>query len=179
MADFKTRIDDLTNFSSTDDIAISDWLNEGYRELVNIFPANLKELCYSSLEFTSRPEGMELESLTTSKLGAVFAHNLECREITPRHKYKAANSNSYFYATSSDPVYYIEGSKLNVLPYDSPSTYYYIASPSITVTSESVDNFPDEAEYLLVYYASIKALINLLFSSAITLPPYIYQRSFH
>ena len=39
MADFKTRIDDLTNFSSTDDIAISDWLNEGYRELVNIFPA--------------------------------------------------------------------------------------------------------------------------------------------
>ena len=162
MADFKTRVGDLTNFGATDDTALADWLNEGYRELVNIFPPNLKELCYSNLQFTSTPEGTEVESISTSKIGTVFAHNLECRQIPPKHKFKAANSSSFFYATSSDPVYYIEGSKLNVLPYDSPVTYYYIASPAIAVADSSVDNFPDEAEYLLAYYASIKALQRLM-----------------
>jgi len=162
VANFKTRISDLTNFASTDDTAVADWLNEGYRELVNTFPPNLKELCYSNLKFTSTPEGTEIESISTSKIGTVFAHDLECRQIHPKHKYKSANSSSYFYATSSDPVYYIEGSKLNVLPYDSPVTYYYVAAPSIAETDSSVDNFPDEAEYLLVYYASIKALQRLM-----------------
>ena len=28
MADFKTRIDDLTGFGSTDDVAIVDWLTK-------------------------------------------------------------------------------------------------------------------------------------------------------
>ncbi len=173
MADFKTRVSDLTNFESTDDFALRDWLNEGYRELVNVFPPNLKELCYSNLKFTSTPEGTEVESISTSKIGIVFAHDLECRQIQPRHKYKAANSSSYFYATSSDPVYYMEGSKLNVLPYDSPVTYYYIASPNITETDSSVDNFPDEAEYLIVLYASCRAIHRLMVNKSSNLPTFV------
>ena len=37
MADFKTRVDDLTSFGSWDDIALADWLNEGVKELINTF----------------------------------------------------------------------------------------------------------------------------------------------
>ena len=38
MADFKTRIDDLTGFASTDDTALSDWLSAGARTVLNILP---------------------------------------------------------------------------------------------------------------------------------------------
>ena len=38
MADFKTRIDDLTGFGSTDDVAIVDWLTAGAREIIDVLP---------------------------------------------------------------------------------------------------------------------------------------------
>ena len=38
MADFKTRIDDLTGFASTDDNALSDWLTSGARQVIDVLP---------------------------------------------------------------------------------------------------------------------------------------------
>ena len=53
MADFKTRIDDLTGFASTDDTALSDWLSAGARSVMNVLPINKLERVASNENFTN------------------------------------------------------------------------------------------------------------------------------
>ena len=61
MADFETRIDDLTGFgSNTDRNAIDDWLTAGARTVLNILPLNKLLLyviaqvvgCMAALQFS-------------------------------------------------------------------------------------------------------------------------------
>ena len=35
MANFRTRVDDLTAFSTTDDVALADWLAEGCKAIID------------------------------------------------------------------------------------------------------------------------------------------------
>ena len=53
MADFKTRIDDLTGFGSTDDVAIADWLIAGAREIIDVLPMSKLDRMSEIQEFTS------------------------------------------------------------------------------------------------------------------------------
>ena len=52
MADFKTRIDDLTGFGSTDDTALSDWLSAGARSVMICFLNKLERVA-SNENFTN------------------------------------------------------------------------------------------------------------------------------
>ena len=59
-------------------------------------------------------------------------------------------------------IFYIEGSKINILPASSSGIYFAIADPSIDASAVSViSSFPNEAEYLVILYAAIKALESL------------------
>ena len=152
-----------TNITETE---LDQWCEDGVRELVNIFPENLKNMCYGKNTFTSAAVGSEAETIATQHIGGVFAgasgSEVKCRQINPKDKYKAADVDSIEYATSTDPVYYIEGSKLNILPASSSGIYYAIADPSIDASAVStISSFPNEAEYLVVLYAAIKALESL------------------
>jgi hypothetical protein len=104
---------------------------------------------------------MEAETMITGQLGSVYAGSVECRRIKPMDKHKASSSSSIEFASATDPVYYIEGNKINILPASSSGVYYVIANPSIDASAVSaIDNFPNEAEYLVVLYAAIKVLQN-------------------
>ena len=37
---FKNRVDALTGFAGTEDDALSDWLADGAKEIINILPAD-------------------------------------------------------------------------------------------------------------------------------------------
>ena len=165
MATLSAQIQALagTNITETE---LDQWCNDGVRELVNIFPQNLKEMCYGKNTFTSAAVGSESETIATQHIGSVYAgasgFEVECRQINPKDKYKAADADSIKYATSTDPVYYIEGSKINILPASSAGIYYAIADPSINADGVSaISNFPNEAEYLVVIYAAIRVLESL------------------
>ena len=161
MATLSAQIQALagTNVTETE---LDQWCEDGVRELVNIFPENLKEMCYGKNTFTSAEVGSESETIATQHIGSVFAGTIKCRQINPKDKYKAADQDSMEYATSTDPVFYIEGSKLNILPASSSGTYYAIADPSINADGVSaISSFPNEAEYLVVLYAAIRALESL------------------
>lgn len=161
MATLSAQIQALsgTNITETE---LDQWCEDGVRELVNIFPENLKNMCYGKNTFTSAAAGSEAETIATKHIGSVYAGTVKCREIDPKDKFKAADSNSLHVASATDPVYYIEGSKLNILPASSSGIYYAIADPSIDASTDSViSNFPNEAEYLVVLYAAIKALESL------------------
>ena len=169
MADLKTRVADLTRFASTDDVALADWLKDGVAEIVNVLPPDIKQMCYTKVGFTSNAVGSEAETIG-AEVGDVFAGSYVCREIHPSNKYKAAASGGMFLATATDPVYYIENSKINVLPASTSSFYNLLVLPAPAVTDSSIATFPDWLEYLVVLYASRKALQRLMGDKSTNLP---------
>ena len=161
MATFKAQIEDLVG-AVGDDTALTDWLQAGTREIINILPPDLKQYCFSKQTFTSSAANSEAETMITGQLGSVYAGSVECRQIRPMDKHKASDSASIQYASATDPVYYVEGNKINILPASSSGVYYVVANPTVAHGSTSIDNFPNEAEYLVVLYASIKGLQRLM-----------------
>ena len=161
---FKNQVDALTGFASTEDDALSDWLTSGAKEIINQLPPNLLKLCCLEQTFTSAAVGNEAESIATGKILAVFASNHEARRISSNKKHQANDSDLIQYATSTDPVYYIQNGKINVLPASLSCQYEEVQYPSITHGggASGVANFPDEAEYLIVLYAAIKAVERLM-----------------
>ena len=156
---FDAQITDLVG-GTIDQTACDQWMEDGVRELVNLFPKNLKEMCYSKNTFTSAAAGSEAETIASQHLGNVFAGSYICRRISGANKYKASDSDEMLYATATDPAYYIEGGILNILPASSSGVYYLIPDPSIDVDADSaITSFPNEAEYLVVLYAAIKQLL--------------------
>ena len=156
---FDTEIQALAGTATQTEM--DQWMNDGAREVMNLLPPHLKEYCYSKQTFTSAAANSEAETMIIGQLGSVYAGSVECRQIRPMDKHKASDSNSLEKASSTDPVYYVEGNKINILPASSSGVYYVIPNPSINASDVStIDNFPNEAEYLVVLYAAIKVLQN-------------------
>tara|TARA_R100001594_G_scaffold27455_1_gene52246 strand:+ start:1022 stop:1633 length:612 start_codon:yes stop_codon:yes gene_type:complete len=155
---FKNQVDALTGFASTEDDALTDWLQAGAREIINILPKHLKEYCYTKQTFTSAAANSEAETMITGQLGSVYGGSVECRRIKPQDKHKASDSNSLEKASATDPVYYVEGNKINILPASTAGVYYVVPNPTVAHGSTSIDNFPNEAEYLVTLYAAVKAI---------------------
>ena len=163
MATLSEQIQALTGTNVTE-TELDQFCEDGVRELVNMFPQELKNMCYTKNTFTSAAAGSEAETIASKHIGSVYAGTVRCREINPKDKYKAADSGSLHFASATDPVYYVEGGKLNILPASSSGIYYLIADPSIDASSDAdghIPNFPNEAEYIVVIYAAIKNLEHL------------------
>jgi len=136
----------------------NQWLTEGAREVINNLPANLQKLCTAMQSFTSAAAGSEAETLNTGKVFNVFAGSVNCRTIANTDKYRASDSGDVLYATSTDPAYYIESNFINVLPASLSCKYEEVQYPTVANTDTAIAVFPDEAEHLVVLYASMKAL---------------------
>lgn len=163
MATLSAQIQALTG-TNVDETQLNQFCEDGVRELTNMFSQELKNMCYTKNTYSSSvAAGSEAETIASKHIGSVYAGNVQCREIDPKDKFKASDGNSIHAASATDPVYYVEGSKLNVLPVSSSVVYYLIPDPSIDADSGDghIANFPNEAEYLVVLYAAIKNLEHL------------------
>ena len=180
-ASFKTRIGDLTGFASTDDTALSDWMNDGIRELINAFSNNYDLLaqCATTQSFTSQAVGSETSAsaLNTGKILTVSMGSYPCRKIDPRQKFFAGDSSAFASsqmetASTSDPVYYIESGYINALPSGNTTKYSEVQYPvaDLTAGTSGIGTFPDEAEHLVVLYASTKALQQMMSNKSSVLP---------
>ena len=167
MADFKTRIDDLTGFGSTDDVAIEDWLTAGAREIIDFLPMALLDRMSEIQEFTS------FQGIEDTKILHVLRKDennsdvlMPCREIHASKSGIAADSNYMEFATSSDPVYYLENKRLYTLPASASSDDSKLVKINedftIVATDSTIDNFPKEATNAVVLYASRNALVRLM-----------------
>ena len=126
-ASFKTRIGDLTGFASTDDVALSDWINDGIRELINSFSNDydlLAQCATKQSTFTSAALESEAETLNTGKVLTVYMTDsgatYPCRKINPNQKYYYADGSSFAsaqmeQATVTDPVYYVQNNFINAI----------------------------------------------------------------
>tara|TARA_R110002020_G_scaffold73145_2_gene187582 strand:- start:472 stop:2289 length:1818 start_codon:yes stop_codon:yes gene_type:complete len=174
MATFKTQIEDITG-SVGDDAALTQWLTDGAKEIINILPYKLKEKCATisilnatngtTLDMDSSGEVLQVTRLSANSGG----YQTPCRNIHPMYGDLANDSSSLHYATVTDPVYWTTSnssgaSTLFVKPTatdSQPSNIYRIVYPSVANGDSVIANFPDEAEYLVVLYASIKGLHRL------------------
>ena len=168
MAAFKTQIQDLIG-DFDDDVAINQFLTDGAKELINMMPPELKEKCTAETTLNNSATTMDMdgvgEILYVNRLSADSGGSrIPCRRIPSMYGELVNDSNSLYKASATDPVYWILSSSdatiLNVIPTptaNQTAIVYHVAYPSITGSDDSViANFPDELEYLVVLYASIK-----------------------
>lgn len=185
MADFKTRIDDLTGFGSTDDVAIVDWLTAGAREIIDVLPMSKldrmsEEQVFHSgnIKTTSPADGLNVEDskilhvLRAEDITASPVVYQPCREVHADQVGRVIDSNYMEYATATDPAYYISNKKLFVLP-DHPTAPTNTGDEdcklvkinedfTIAATDTTIENFPKEATNAVVLYASRNALMRLM-----------------
>ena len=164
---FDADSSDNTEVEETFRIMTSQWLKDAAKEVINVMPLPMLKMCASMQTFgdVSKAPGSEAEVLNTSKVLSVFAGEYQARQIPSELKYKANDVNSLQYATSTDPVFYIEGNKINVLPSGILAAnlkYEEAQFPTISFDDTSISLFPDEAENLVILKASIVALEYLL-----------------
>ena len=158
------------------------WLVDGAKEIINILPEKLKQKCVSATgvgtDFKVDLDGLG-EILYVTRENADSGFLVPCREIPSMYGGLAfSGSGHMMYEPSiTDPVYWIDGdtsgaATLYVKPTptaNQPAIVHHVKYPANSATwgdsanalptvSTSIPNFPDEAEYLVVLYACIKAI---------------------
>jgi hypothetical protein len=99
-----------------------------------------------------------------------------CRLIPAWKRGRAADSSDMEYATATDPVYYTNDGKFNILPSGGSGNKlvsiptYSQSSPLDASAISTITNFPNEAEYLVVLYAAVKALQQAMNGKSSSLP---------
>ena len=172
---FRNRIDALTGFAvinGTDsDDAISDWLTDGLKQIINILPPARLTECVVIGTLNNSPTTFNLNTATNGKPISVTREDAQgikqpCREISPLLSTRITDENDIMHASTSDPVYYISSATLNVYPTPTATQnaeVLYVPSTAVVHSGTSgIDNFPNDLEYIVVLYASIKAAQSLL-----------------
>ena len=131
-------------------------------------PRALKLLCATEDTFTSTAVGSEAETLDSAQVLSVTLNDgtieQPCRLIPAVLRGRASDSDDMIAATTTDPVYYIYNGKLNALPASRSCKYLEVNNPAVAYGDSAISNFPDEYEYLVALYASIKSIGNKLSS---------------
>jgi len=171
MATFEAQVEALTSLSIDGSSAptqteLSQFLSDGAMEVINAMPPNLKMFCATEDTFTSTAVGSEAETLDSAQVLSVTRSDgtieQPCRLIPPTLRGRASDSDDMNAATTTDPVYYIYNGKLNALPASGSCKYLEVNNPSVAYGDSAIGNFPDEYEYLVPLYASVKSIQNKL-----------------
>ena len=188
--DFGSEVHALTGFegdgSGTDTVTgetfrvhVNQWLNDGVKEVVKSLPATLLEKC-TEKTVLSTTNGVT-KAFDTATIGKVLyctrtdGSSIErpCRFVSSNNAGLVGDStaDNYFApADGSDPAYFLKDNLITILPTPTdaqPGNIYHVLYPSaLTYDDSSISNFPDEAEYLVVLYAAIRAVQERLSNEA-------------
>ena len=196
--DFAARIHALSGFDadSTSDTETGDdfdesaaqWMTDAAREVINILPPKLKMKCATTTTLNDSTTTMDIDSsgdvLFVTRLSANSGgYQTPCREVPPLYGGLTTDSSSLYYASVTDPVYWIDantsgsdGKSATLYVKPTPeatqvANVHHVKYPTFTAgDTETYDicqktiiaNFPDEAEHLVVLRAAITAAEYLL-----------------
>lgn len=189
MANLKEQVNDLTGFASTDDTALAQWFTDGAKEISNMFPPPLLHSFALNSSLTSvTPGTTDVYDMDNGKVLMVVrknsSKNYPCREIPAAFSGFVADSSSLmYYATSTDPVYWIDNGTLKLSPTvdGEGATITALSYPVLVATGDGTDditasgttsivNYPNEADYIVVLYASLRAIQRLMNDKSSSLP---------
>jgi hypothetical protein len=179
VATFEAQVEGLTSLSIDGSSAptqteLTQFLTDGASEVINAMPRSLKLFCATEDTFTSTAVGSEAETLESSSLLAVTRSDgtieQPCRKIPATLRGRASDSDDMNAATTTDPVYYIYNGKVNALPASGSCKYLEVNNPAVAYGDSAISSFPDEYEYLIPLYASVKSLQNAMGNKTSDLP---------
>ena len=178
MANFDAQVIDLVGSSWTEDQdAVNQFITEGANEVINAMPRSMQERVAEEttvISGTTKSEGHKVLSMTRNN-GTI---DQPCRRIPANKRGRVADSDDMEYATATDPAYYINDGKFNILPSGGSgnklvSVLTYSQESGTMLDASLIDtiaNFPNEAEYLVVLYAAVKALQQAMNGKSSSLP---------
>ena len=174
MATFEAQVEGLTSLSIDGSSAptqteLTQFLTDGAKEILTALPQEKKSI-YS----TNNTLNASTTTLTVagSEVLSVIRNNgtinQPCRKIPIALSGRAQDSSEMIYGTATDPVWWIAGNALNIFPTpdSNAATIETLAYPAVAYGDSAITKFPDEAEYLVPLYASVKAFQNALASKA-------------
>ena len=173
MATFEAQVVGLTGLTIDDSSAptraeLNQFLSDGAKEVLNSLPRSRQEMFTTSNDLNSSSVnltllGSEVFSVTRDD-GTI---NQPCRKVPASLNGRIRDSGDMMAATATDPAYYIVNNILSVVPEPSNSNNAHVqtlAYPAVSYTHELIAKFPDDGEYLVPLYASIKSLQNKISS---------------
>ena len=175
LATFEAQINDLVG-TFEDQNAMDTFLTDGVKQVMSILPPEKLAECSTTTTLNNSPSTLDLDTATIGPVLNVVrkdanGYNQACRLIPSMLSSRVTYPNDLMHATASDPVYFINNAVLNVYPDPTASQtadVVYIPFPSFIDASDSgstkIDNFPNDVEYAVVLYASIKCAQALLAS---------------
>ena len=174
MATFSAQIIDLVGEAFTDTAAMSQFMQDGVRQLVNLLPPNrLVEIVSTETLDTDDPTFILTgANYTRGRVVNVSRENAQsikqlCRQIPVSLASRAQDPEDLIFATETDPVYYISAGVLTVLPAptnNKTAEVAYVNLPAVVYGDEKIDGFPNDLEPIVVLYAAVKAAQWLLAS---------------
>ena len=175
MATFEAQVEGLTSLSIDGNSAptqteLTQFLTDGAKEILSVLPKQKKAMYSTSNTLDSGDTTLTVGG--SEILGVVRNDGTidqPCRRIPLSLSGRAQDSEEMIYGTVTDPVWWITINALNMFPTPTDAQNGLIqtlAYPAVAYGESSITKFPDEAEYLVPIYASIKAIQNALGAKA-------------
>jgi hypothetical protein len=166
---FKDRVEAITKLTidtgqPVTQNQLDELLTEGRREVTNAMPMSIKMSRHGHTvsSFTSTAVGSESANHESGEVLWVTRNDgtidQPCRKISRRLAARATDSSEMFAATVNDPVWYTNGNQVNALPASGTCKYAVLQFNTVSNGDSAIQEFPDDYEYLVVLYASIKSL---------------------
>ena len=178
MATFEAQVEGLTSLSidgssSPTQTELTQFLTDGAKEILTALPMDKKVMYSTSNALNNSTTYLTLggsEILGVMRDDGTI--NQPCRRIPSSMSGRAQDSAEMIYGTTSDPVWWIVNNILSIYPEPSSAgaTVQTLAYPAVAYGDSSITRFPDEAEYLVPLYASVKTLQNKMASMMDEIP---------
>jgi len=145
---------------------LDTWCLEAVKEIAMQLPASMHEKCSDKSTLNTSTTTLDLNTATVGRVLYCTRNNgtydKSCRLVSSSEAHLVDDSTATnFYATADDPAYFLRDNKAEIKPNPdgNGASFYHILYPSgVTYDDSSISNFPQEAEYLVVLYAAIRAV---------------------
>ncbi len=164
---FQTRVQSYLGTGYAETATLSDNLTAGAKYIADLLP--IDKLKKFVTDFADIGSGVSVAGMRL--LGAHKSY-IDAFEIPKGLKTQASDSASLYYATSTSPVYYIDGGKAYVLPSGGSVVGY--TYPTVAYSDTVVASFPNELDHAVVLYAVIQGCIDLINDSRVSLDALSY-----
>ena len=173
MATFEAQVEALTSLdidgsSAPTQTELSQFLTDGAKEVLNSLPRSKQSLFTTANDLNGSSQsltllGSEIFSVTRDD-GTI---NQPCRRVPAELNGRIRDADDMMAATVTDPAYYVTNNILVVVPSPTNAQNAHVHTlnyPTVAFGDQVIAKFPDDAEYLVVIYACIKAIESVLTS---------------
>ena len=158
MATFKTRLEDLAGtIPATADA--EQFLKDGVVDVVHrVISTHPEHMSLFTKSETIVDAGTTIHDVHVME---VTRSSTACNEIPATGRHAAADSNSIYFASESDPVYYFLNEKIFVLPTGGSPTMSILEHGAVNswdTGTSSIDHMPSHHYHQVIMYAAIQLL---------------------